>query len=158
MAQQDPCDYFIGIGPDDVMFLDWKPGVRIEAANARAAVEAVNHLAAGNRYPLLVTMAETAHLSRAARDVFAEPCAASRIALLGNNPVDRMLADYQLAVQEPPCPTRFFTSVSEAKAWLRLSPEEDGRGAPQETQGDARRDLRGDLHRDRARPGGRTAP
>ncbi|MET3904556.1 STAS/SEC14 domain-containing protein [Paenarthrobacter sp. 4246] len=125
MAEKDPCDYVIGFAPDDVMFLVWNSGVRIEAANARAAVEAVNDLAAGSRYPLLVTMAETAHLSRAARDVFVEPCAASRIALLGNNPVDRMLADYQLAVQEPPCPTRFFTSESEAIAWLRL-----GRTAP----------------------------
>ena len=126
MAQKDPSDYVIGFETDDVMFLAWKPGVRIEAANALAAVEAVNELAAGSRYPLLVTMADTAHLSRAARDVFVEPCAASRIALLGNNPVDRMLADYQLAVQEPPCPTRFFTSETEAVAWLR-NPSEGGR-------------------------------
>ncbi|MDR6988333.1 hypothetical protein J2Y66_002837 [Paenarthrobacter nitroguajacolicus] len=123
MTQKDPCDYGIGFEPDDVMFLAWKPGVRIEAANARAAVEAVNELAAGSRYPLLVTMADTAHLSRAARDVFVKPCAASRIALLGNNPVDRMLADYQLAVQEPPCPTRFFTSHTEALSWLRETSE-----------------------------------
>lgn len=125
MAQKDPSDYVIGFETDDVMFLAWKPGVRIEAANALAAVEAVNELAAGSRYPLLVTMADTAHLSRAARDVFVEPCAASRIALLGNNPVDRMLADYQLAVQEPPCPTRFFTSETDAVAWLR-NPSEGG--------------------------------
>lgn len=132
MAQKDPSDYVIGFEADDVMFLAWKPGVRIEAANALAAVEAVNELAAGSRYPLLVTMADTAHLSRAARDVFVEPCAASRIALLGNNPVDRMLANYQLAVQEPPCPTRFFTSETDAVAWLR-NPSE---GAQQEGQED----------------------
>ncbi|ASN22021.1 DUF7793 family protein [Arthrobacter sp. YN] len=138
MAEKDPCDYVIGFETGDVMFLAWKPGVRIEAANALAAVEAVNELAAGSRYPLLVTMADTAHLSRSARDVFVEPCAASRIALLGNNPVDRMLADYQLAVQEPPCPTRFFTSETDAVAWLRnpsVEGQEDhivsgGRAAP----------------------------
>ncbi len=127
MAQQDPSDYVIHFEPDNVLFLAWKPGVRIEADNARAAVEAVNEVAAGGRYPLLVKMADTGHLSRAARDVFVEPCAASRIALLGNNPVDRMLADYQLAVQEPPCPTRFFTSETEAMAWLKDS---GGRAAP----------------------------
>ncbi|MCD4851787.1 STAS/SEC14 domain-containing protein [Arthrobacter sp. AK01] len=142
MAQKDPSDYFIGFKAGDVMFLAWKPGVRIEAANARAAVEAVNRLAAGSRYPLLVTMADTAHLSRAARDVFVEPCAASRIALLGNNPVDRMLADYQLAVQEPPCPTRFFTSETEAISWLRSSSE----------------DLQHEEHKDRSGSGGRAAP
>ncbi|WP_238324995.1 DUF7793 family protein [Paenarthrobacter nicotinovorans] len=154
MAEQDHCDYVIGFEPEDIMFLAWKPGVRIEAANARAAVEAVNDLAAGSRYPLLVTMAETAHLSRAARDVFVEPCAASRIALLGNNPVDRMLADYQLAVQEPPCPTQFFTSAAEARAWLRLSPEEDGRGAQQKARGNPQEDP----HEDRSGSVGRTAP
>ncbi len=126
MAQADAGDYDIWFEDGDVMSLAWKPGVRIEEENARAAVDAVNDVADGRRYPLLVTMADTGHLSHAARKVFLEPCAASRIALLGNNPVDRMLAHYQLAVHEPPCPTRFFSSEDEAMAWLK-EPAEDGR-------------------------------
>jgi hypothetical protein len=124
MAQADAGDYDIRLVPDGVMSLAWKPGVRIEAHNARGAVDAVNKIAAGRRYPLLVKMANASHLSRAAREVFLEPCAALRIALLGNNPVDRMLAQYQLAVQEPPCPTRYFTSEDEAMAWLRNPSEQ----------------------------------
>ncbi|MET3370456.1 UNVERIFIED_CONTAM: hypothetical protein ABIE34_003731 [Jeotgalibacillus campisalis] len=123
MAEADRGDYTIQFEPGNVLLLVWDPGVRIEAGNARAAVDAVNEFAAGNRYPLLVRMANASHLSRAARDVFIEPCAASRIALLGENPVDRILVDYQLAAQPAPCPTRFFTSETEAMTWL-LEPEQ----------------------------------
>lgn len=105
MAEADDVDYTLQLEADNVLLLAWDPGVRIEAGNARAAVDAVNEFAAGNRYPLLVRMANASHLSRAARDVFIEPCAASRIALLGENPVDRILVDYQLAAQPAPCPT-----------------------------------------------------
>ncbi|SEJ55073.1 hypothetical protein SAMN04487917_10726 [Arthrobacter sp. yr096] len=130
MAQTDAGDYDIRFQSSGVMWLAWKPGVRIEAHNARAAVDAVNNIADGRRYPLLVTMADAGHLSHAAREVFLEPCAASRIALLGNNPVDRMLAQYQLAVQEPPCPTRFFVSEDEAIAWLQDADEAEPARTP----------------------------
>lgn len=119
MAQPDPADYVVRFEPDNVICLEWNSGVSIEAANARQAVDAVNTIAAGHRYPLLVKMSVAGHLSRAAREVFVEPCAASRIALLGRDPVDRMLADYQLAAQPAPCPTRFFMSEDAAMAWLR---------------------------------------
>ncbi|UKA49737.1 STAS/SEC14 domain-containing protein [Arthrobacter sp. FW305-123] len=118
MAEANHVDYTLQLQPDNVLLLAWHPGVRIEAQNARAAVDAVNGFAGGTRYPLLVRMANASHLSRAARDVFIEPCAASKIALLGENAVDRILVDYQLAAQPAPCPTRFFTSEAEATAWL----------------------------------------
>lgn len=124
MAQTDSADYVVQLEPDNIISLAWHPGVHVEAANARDAVDAVNRTADGQRYPLLVRMAAPGHLSRAARDVFVEPCAATRIALLGSNPVDRMLADYQLAAQPAPCPTRFFTSEEEALRWLHEPSEE----------------------------------
>ena len=115
MAQPDTADYVIRLEPDNVLSLEWNPGVRIEAANARDAVDAVNRIADGQRYPLLVKMAVAGHLSRAARDVFVEPCAASSIALVGRNPVDRMLADYQLAAQPAPCPPG--SSLPKLRRW-----------------------------------------
>lgn len=101
-----------------VLHLVWNSGVRIEAADALAAMAAVNLVADGSAYPLLVDMAATEYISRQARTVFAAPCAASRIALLGASPVDRMIVDFQLGSQKPPCPTRFFTSRAEATTWL----------------------------------------
>lgn len=67
---------------------------------------------------MLVDMAATQTVSREARAVWATPCAASRIALLGSDPVDRVLANFFLGIRRPPCPTEFFTSRSEAMSWL----------------------------------------
>jgi hypothetical protein len=43
---------------------------------------------------------------------------ASRIALLGSSPVDRIIANFTIERQTLPCPTRFFTSRDEALGWL----------------------------------------
>jgi hypothetical protein len=108
----------VALEADQIIHLVWKPSVRIEAADAHAAMAAVNVAAAGSEYPMLVDMATTASVSRQARAVFSIPCAASRIALLGSSPVDRVLANFFLGVHIPPCPTRFFTSRPEAMTWL----------------------------------------
>jgi hypothetical protein len=79
---------------------------------------AVNTIAQESEYPMLVDMTTTESLSRQARSVFAIRCAASRIALLGTSPVDRILANWSLGVQNLPCPTRFFNSRTEAMKWL----------------------------------------
>lgn len=105
---------------DGIIHLVWSPKVKIEAADATAAMAAVNALADGKECPLLVDMTTTASLSHQARAVFSFPCAASRIALLGRSPVDRILANWSTGVQELTCPTRFFNSPTEATAWLLL--------------------------------------
>lgn len=108
----------LSLQDDGIIHLLWEPHVRIEAPDAQAAMAAVNAIAAGAVYPMLVDMALTKSLSRQARSVFTIPCAASRIALLGSSPVDRILANWSLGVQDLPCPTRFFTSKPEAIRWL----------------------------------------
>lgn len=108
----------VQLDPTGVIRLSWASAVRIEEADARAAMAAVNEIANGGEYPMLVDMASTSPVSRKARAVFSIPCAASRIALLGASPVDRVLANFFLGVHIPPCPTRFFTSRTEAMVWL----------------------------------------
>ena len=76
-----------------IIHLLWHPEVLIEAADAHAAMAAVNAIAKESEYPLLVDMTATESLSRQARSVFGIRCAASRIALLGRSPVDRLLAN-----------------------------------------------------------------
>ena len=102
--------------------LVWNRSVRIEEVDAHAAMASVNVVADGSEYPMLVDMATTESVSRQARAVFSIPCAASRIALLGSSPVDRVLANFFLSLHVPPCPTRFFTSRDEAMAWLLEEP------------------------------------
>ncbi|MEW1943670.1 STAS/SEC14 domain-containing protein [Pseudarthrobacter sp. NPDC080037] len=104
--------------PAGFIHLLWQTDVSIEEADAEAAMAAVNEVAQGGEYPLLVDMATTESVSRGARAVFSIPCAATRIALLGTSPVDRVLANFFLQVHIPPCPTRFFTSRHEALNWL----------------------------------------
>jgi hypothetical protein len=102
--------------------LVWNRSVRIEADDAQSAMASVNVIADGGEYPMLVDMATTESVSRQARAVFSIPCAASRIALLGASPVDRVLANFFLSLHVPPCPTRFFTSRDDAMAWLLEDP------------------------------------
>ncbi len=104
---------------DGVIHLIWEPQVRIEQHDAQAAMAAVNEIAGERTFPMLVDMATTENVTRAARSVFSIPCAANRIALLGSSPVDRILANFFLGVHVPPCPTRFFTSRTECMDWLQ---------------------------------------
>src|SRR5688500_20183922 len=83
---------------DDVgiLRLTWERGASITEADAEAAMAKVNALSGTSRHPMLVDMATTADVSRGARAVFGRPCQASRIALLGSSPVDRVLANFFL--------------------------------------------------------------
>lgn len=103
---------------DGVVHLKWLSGITIEVEDARAAMAKVNDVCQGVPRPMLVDMAAVASVSREARGIWSIPCDASRIALLGRSPVDRVLANFFLGVHIPPCPTRFFTSRSEAMDWL----------------------------------------
>jgi hypothetical protein len=101
-----------------VVQLKWPRGVSITESEAEAAMRNVNELCGTRRHPMLVDMATTAQVSRGARAVFGRPCQASRIALLGASPVDKVLANFILGINKLPCPTRFFTSRDDAMAWL----------------------------------------
>lgn len=103
---------------DGLVHLRWQPGITIEVDDAKAAMAKVNEVCQGSPHPMLVDMAAVASVTREARSIWSIPCSASRIALLGRSPVDRVLANFFLGVHIPPCPTRFFTSRSEAMDWL----------------------------------------
>jgi len=106
---------------DGLVHLRWEPGITIEVNDARAAMAKVNEVCQGTPHPMLVDMAAVTSVTREARGVWSIPCSASRIALLGRSPVDRVLANFFLGVHIPPCPTRFFTSRAEAMDWLDAS-------------------------------------
>jgi len=107
------------IDEEGFLILVWPRGVTITGPSARHALDAVNRICEGTRRPMLVDMATTDSVNREARTVFGEPCAASRIALLGRSPVDRVIANFSLGVSRVPCPTKFFTDRAKAMAFLR---------------------------------------
>src|SRR5687767_9593152 len=88
----------VDLRSDGIIHLIWEPQVRIELQDAEAAMAAVNRIAGDSTYPMLVDMATTEDVTRAARSVFSIPCAANRIALLGASPVDRIIANFFLGV------------------------------------------------------------
>ncbi|MGO4857994.1 DUF7793 family protein [Arthrobacter sp. 2MCAF14] len=108
----------VDLSVDGYLHLRWRPGVDIQVEDARAAMAKVNELCQQAQHPMLVDMAAVSSVSREARGVWSIPCGASRIALLGTSPVDRVLANFFLGVHVPPCPTRFFTSRRDALDWL----------------------------------------
>ena len=103
---------------EGVLHLVWKPGTVLEAVDVHAAMEKVNELADGAEYPMLIDISNTQEVTGQAKSVFSVKCAASRIALLGSNPVSRVIANFAMARRTLPCPTRFFTSRDEAMSWL----------------------------------------
>lgn len=107
----------IGLGESGILRLDWTGGEIIGADDACAAIAAVNKMCRGKSRPLLVNVRDVS-LTRAARIAFTSPSGASRIALLGSSPVDRVIASFFLRLQATPCPTRYFTSITEALTWL----------------------------------------
>ncbi|WP_285250817.1 STAS/SEC14 domain-containing protein [Pseudarthrobacter sp. fls2-241-R2A-168] len=108
----------VRLGADGIIHLVWQPGIVLESDDVHAAMDKVNDISAGSEYPMLVDMGVTKAVTRQAKSAFQIPCAASRIALLGSSPVDRIIANFTIERQALPCPTRFFTSRDEALAWL----------------------------------------
>lgn len=109
----------VRLDPLGIVRLTWSPGLQITEKLARRAMELVDLTNADRERPLLVDMTGTAALTRDARMTFTRRCSASRIALLGRSPVDRVIANFALGVSSTPVPTRFFTSELAAVAWLR---------------------------------------
>ena len=109
------------IDDEGLLILVWPRGVTITGPAARHALNEVNRICEGTERPMLVDMATTKSVAREARVVFGERCAASRIAMLGRSPVDRVIANFALGriSPAPPVPTKFFTDRDEAFAFLR---------------------------------------
>ncbi|MEW1812524.1 STAS/SEC14 domain-containing protein [Pseudarthrobacter phenanthrenivorans] len=101
-----------------ILQLSWARHSIIRSRDAEAAMDMVNGLCADIERPLLVDMATTSAVSRGARGLFARTCQASGVALLGASPVDKVVANFVLAVNKTGRPKRFFTSRAEAMTWL----------------------------------------
>lgn len=97
--------------------LRWSAAGTIDESAARAAIAKINELSAGQALPVLVEVNGTSP-TRQAGDVFATEWPLVRTALVGKSPVDEVIAAFYTARHRPACPTRFFASRTQAKAWL----------------------------------------
>lgn len=103
---------------DGILYLSWQEGIEVSAAEAREALALVRETSGSRSYRLLVKMANL-EVSREARQVFGSAGVATKVALVGQSAVDRLMAGFFLKVFRPPSPTRFFAAEDEAMAWLR---------------------------------------
>jgi hypothetical protein len=104
-----------------VVVLTWAPGVVITAELAAVAMVKVDEHNANEERPLLVDMTGIAALRREAHRHFRQRSQISRIAIVGESAVDRVIANFGLRLSPPPVPSRFFTSKAAALAWLQTA-------------------------------------
>jgi hypothetical protein len=90
----------------------------IEGPEARVAGAAVRALAKGRRVPVLLIITGVVGVSVEARHVYSTSIAASAFALVGESPVDRVIAHYLLRSKTETIPAQFFLSEAEAIDWL----------------------------------------
>lgn len=90
----------------------------IEGPEARVAGAAVRALANGRRVPVLLVITGVVGVSVEARHVYSTSIAASAFALVGESPVDRVIAHYLLRSKTETIPAQFFLSEAEAIEWL----------------------------------------
>ncbi|RJT74876.1 STAS/SEC14 domain-containing protein [Arthrobacter cheniae] len=95
--------------------LRWLPGARITYADAVEAALALSTLPGPRPAPLLVHITGIASVSIGARAGMIAYRGFSRVAVVGERPMDEMLAAFSYRA---PTPTRYFTSEPIALDWL----------------------------------------
>lgn len=94
------------------------PNKEIAGAEARVAGAAVRALADGRRVPVVLVITGVMGVSVEARQAYVSSIAASAFAVVGETPVDRVIAHYLLRSKSETIPGRFFTAEAEAVEWL----------------------------------------
>lgn len=94
-------------------------GQVVTAPVATQASEEFGKLSACGAQPLLLDVTGVEAITRDARSVFAAARSISAVAVLGASQVDRVIANFLLGGDLPQCPTRYFSSSSEALEWLQ---------------------------------------
>ncbi|MSR98722.1 MULTISPECIES: STAS/SEC14 domain-containing protein [unclassified Arthrobacter] len=94
-------------------------GEVITGGIAAQAAKEFEGLAGTGFSPLLLELTGVESLTRTARKIFGAARNASAVAVVGSSQVDRVIANFLLGGDLPPCPTRYFSSKSDALNWLR---------------------------------------
>lgn len=100
-------------------------GEHITADIAEVFAERARAEAGSVLRPVLLVITGVASLSREARAVLSRSRSASAIAVVGTSAVDRVLANFLLGGEPPPCPVRYFGNEDAAVDWL-LERADDG--------------------------------
>ena len=109
-------DQFTADRTDNVLYLRWAQGVEITLPLAVEAARILEGLGEGEILPLIVVMGGIDGVAIRARMGMNAYRGFSRVALVGDGPVDEVLAGFAHASATT---TRYFSSESQAFAWIR---------------------------------------
>lgn len=98
--------------------LEWSARVSITPHDAASVLAASRALSGGMPYTILVDMTSIVDLPPDARAVFNAEALVVAAALVGNGPMDEVLAAGACRAVHP---TRFFLSEASAREWLQAS-------------------------------------
>lgn len=110
------------LGDDNIIYAVMKKGADENLQDAQANVAACRQLANGRRLPILCDYRQIRKQSREAQIYYANDEVSntySACAILVENPVSKMVANFFLGLRKPKTPTRLFTDEKMALAWLR---------------------------------------
>ncbi|WP_159616571.1 hypothetical protein [Arthrobacter zhaoguopingii] len=109
-------DQFTAGRSDNVLYLRWTSGIQITHPAAVKAARELEVLSAGDNLPLIVEMGGIDGLTLQARLGMNAYRGFARVALIGDGPVDEVLAGFAYA---SPTSTRYFTSEADALQWIQ---------------------------------------
>ncbi|HKU30292.1 hypothetical protein [Arthrobacter sp. NyZ413] len=118
-----PAPIAVHFGDDGIVEVTLPVNAVVRSHEAKAAASAVREFSAGRKVPLLLTVTGVLAITTDARASYGNPLAISACALLGESPVDRVIAHFLLRAKPESLPAQFFTSEAEAREWLK---EHDG--------------------------------
>jgi hypothetical protein len=96
-----------------------------EQTLADAEEEIQRLVATGRRYRIIIDLTRIRSMNRESRAVYGGRRGAqaySAIAILASSQLGRAIGNFFLGLNKPPVPTRLFSSLGEARAWLQQQP------------------------------------
>lgn len=118
-ARSDP---FIMERHGSFVSLRWHEGVTITLADAVRSEQVFVELTRGTRLGLAVYVRKVVRIDREAREAIRQGDVAPRIALIGSDPVDAVIAAF---AHQSATETRYFEHEEEAFAWLNQEQTDD---------------------------------
>lgn len=107
---------------DRLAYACFHDGAEVTGDDAHDNLTQLERLIPGRRAPVLVDLRPIRSQSAEARAVFAGPEATNvtiAVGLVIGSPLSRVLGNFYMGFNRPQTPSRLFSSVADAEAWLR---------------------------------------
>jgi hypothetical protein len=112
----------IWLGEDGIVRSIEPRAEAVTLAYTKEIFSAILKVSKGKKRPFLADIRKIKSVDRESREYFASEevsNAVSAIALLVSSPVSKVIGNFYMRLNNPVCPTKLFTSESEAIEWLK---------------------------------------